>query len=303
MANSRVTKQVKARRPLHKSDHKYSRGVVAIIAGSKKYPGAGVLTVGGARRGGVGYVKVINKNSDATNLVLGNFPDVVPIDDLQNERVDALVVGPGATTIKSMPMKIPVVLDSGALALARSTKALRDPQQIVVVTPHEGELKSLGFSLAHNTESDISAHNTESDISTHDKVSSVSAHDKVSAVSSRNKKSMFALKEARITTAQRISDELNVITVLKGHRTVIAAPHCTPIIDTLGGPELAVAGSGDILAGLIGAFLASWKPVNFQEAQNTVAAAVHLHSQAGKHAARSHSVVVATDILESLAHC
>ena len=84
---------------------------------------------------------------------------------------------------------------------------------------------------------------------------------------------------------------------------MIAAPHCTPIIDTLGGPELAVAGSGDILAGLIGAFLASWKPVNFQEAQNTVAAAVHLHSQAGKHAARSHSVVVATDILESLAHC
>lgn len=267
MANSRVTKQVKARRPLHKSDHKYSRGVVAIIAGSKKYPGAGVLTVGGARRGGVGYVKFINKNSDATNLVLGNFPDVVPIDDLQNERVDALVVGPGATTIKSMPMKIPVVLDSGALVLARSTKALRDPQQIVVVTPHEGELKSLGFSLA------------------------------------QDKESAFALKEARITTAQRISDELNVITVLKGHRTVIAAPHCTPIIDTLGGPELAVAGSGDILAGLIGAFLASWKPVNFQEAQNTVAAAVHLHSQAGKHAARSHSVVVATDILESLAHC
>ena len=285
MANSRVTKQVKARRPLHKSDHKYSRGVVAIIAGSKKYPGAGVLTVGGARRGGVGYVKFINKNSDATNLVLGNFPDVVPIDDLQNERFDALVVGPGATTIKSMPMKIPVVLDSGALALARSTKALRDPQQIVVVTPHEGELESLGFSLAQDKESDISA------------------HDKVSAVSARNKKSAFALKEARITTAQRISDELNVITVLKGHRTVIAAPHCTPIIDTLGGPELAVAGSGDILAGLIGAFLASWKPVNFQEAQKTVAAAVHLHSQAGKHAARSHSVVVATDILESLAHC
>lgn len=285
MANSRVTKQVKARRPLHKSDHKYSRGVVAIIAGSKKYPGAGVLTVGGARRGGVGYVKFINKNSDATNLVLGNFPDVVPIDDLQNERVDALVVGPGATTIKSMPMKIPVVLDSGALALARSTKALRDPQQIVVVTPHEGELKSLGFSLAQDKESDISA------------------HDKVSSVSARDKKSAFALKEARITTAQRVSDELNVITVLKGHRTVIAAPHCTPIIDTLGGPELAVAGSGDILAGLIGAFLASWKPVNFQEAQNTVAAAVHLHSQAGKHAARSHSVVVATDILESLAHC
>jgi hydroxyethylthiazole kinase-like uncharacterized protein yjeF len=271
MTKARVTKQSKSRRPLKVSDHKYSRGVVAIIAGSKKYPGAGVLTVGGARRGGVGYVKYINKNSEATLLVLQQFPDVVPINDLHNERVDALVVGPGATTIKALPAAIPVVLDSGALSLARESRTRRDPNQIIVVTPHEGELKNLGFSIAENA----------------------------ALTSPLNE----ARDQARIETAQRIADQLNVIVVLKGHRTVIAAPHCTPTIDTLGGPELAVAGSGDILAGLIGAFLASWKPTNFQEAQNTVLAAVQLHSQAGNHAAKSHSAVVATDILESLAHC
>jgi len=39
------------RRKLDLNDNKYSRGVVAVAAGSKKYPGAAILTVGGARRG------------------------------------------------------------------------------------------------------------------------------------------------------------------------------------------------------------------------------------------------------------
>jgi NAD(P)H-hydrate repair Nnr-like enzyme with NAD(P)H-hydrate dehydratase domain len=96
---------------------------------------------------------------------------------------------------------------------------------------------------------------------------------------------------------------LQVIVVLKGKRTVVAAPDRKPIIDDLGGPELATAGSGDILAGLIGAFLASRKPVDLDAAQKVVANAVKLHSKAGKHAKKSRSAVVATDILESLAHC
>lgn len=271
MATKRNTTQVSrknvGRRPLQSSDHKYSRGVIAVIAGSRKYPGAGVLTVGGARRGGAGYVKYLNHNQQATALVLHQFPDVVPIDNLLNQRVDALVVGPGETSLRKLPANIPVVLDSGAFSLLGERKISRDPNQIIVVTPHEGELPKLGFRLEHQS------------------VSSV------------------LRQKQRVETAQKIADQLNVIVVLKGPRTIIAAPHSKPIIDTLGGPELAVAGSGDIVAGLIGAFLASWRPGNFHEAQNTVAGAVHLHSQAGKHAAKNHSVVVATDILESLAHC
>jgi NAD(P)H-hydrate epimerase len=111
------------------------------------------------------------------------------------------------------------------------------------------------------------------------------------------------LREKRISTAQKIADDLNVICVLKGNRTVIAAPHLPATINTNGGPELATAGSGDILAGLIGAYLASWKPTDHHEAQRVVSDAVHLHSAAGAHAARSKKSVVATDILESLAYC
>jgi len=239
-------------------DHKYSRGVVAIIAGSRLYPGAGVLTTGGARRGGAGYVKFLDFNTRATDLVLSAFPDVVPIKTVANQKIDSLVVGPGATTVKTLPDVIPVVLDSGALSLARSTRNKRKSDQLIVVTPHEGELTSLGYSMVDGHRKEI---------------------------------------------AQQISDELNVICVLKGHRTLIAAPHSSIMINTNGGPELATAGSGDILAGLIGAFLASWKPQSHEEAQKVVRDAVHLHSAAGAHAARNKKTVVATDILESLSYC
>jgi NAD(P)H-hydrate epimerase len=149
------------------------------------------------------------------------------------------------------------------------------------VTPHEGEINQLGYSLSTSNNSENS------------------------------------LVKARVEIAQKIADDLHVICVLKGHKTVIAAPRSAEQksqktvptkrpshrVDAVGGPELATAGSGDILAGLIGAFLASWKPMNFHEALNIVSAAVNLHSRAGKHAARHKRSVVATDILESLAHC
>ena len=269
-----------ARRPLKVNDHKYSRGVVAVIAGSKRFPGASLLTVGGARRGGAGYVKFMNSHQSITDMVVSTYPDVVPISSIIDEKIDALVVGPGATSIRKIPQAIPLLLDSGALGLARTRKkGVSDRNQIVVITPHEGELSALGFSLDKTTQS-------------------------------------TKVREAnRLEVAQRIADELHVICVLKGHRTIIAAPQIslpTPrgknsmkihFVDSVGGPELATAGSGDVLAGLIGAFLASWKPTNHHQALEVVAGAVNLHSRAGKHAARTHKGVVATDILESLAHC
>jgi NAD(P)H-hydrate repair Nnr-like enzyme with NAD(P)H-hydrate dehydratase domain len=214
--------------------------------------------------------------------VISHYPDVAPITSISNEKIDALVVGPGATTIRSLPEKIPVVLDSGALSLAGKTMASRDPEQIIVMTPHEGELGELGFSIP------------------------------------AYKGSQQAIDAQRKDVAQKIADQLNVICVLKGHRTVIAAPQRRILvnsklveskrpnlilIDATGGSELATAGSGDILAGLIGAFLASWKPLTYSDAQRVVRDAVQLHSAAGAHAARRKKSVVATDILESLAYC
>ena len=66
--------------PIAPTSHKYSRGIVGVIAGSNEYPGAAVLCTGGALRGGAGYIKFLNQSQRATDLVLNRFPEVVPVE-------------------------------------------------------------------------------------------------------------------------------------------------------------------------------------------------------------------------------
>ncbi len=228
--------------------NKYTRGVVGVCAGSEKFPGAAVLCVGGARRGGAGYVKFFAGSKSLSKLVTNNFPDVVTIDDFHDQKIDAIVVGPGNPKPIDIPSEIPLVLDSSSIAFV---DVKRNP--ITVLTPHEGELKYLGYTL-----------------------------------------------KSRNETAQRIANELGAILVLKGEASIVAAPNLSPLIDELGGVELSTAGSGDLLAGLIGSMLASWKPKSIAEAQKVVFKAVQMHSAAGKLARKRNNPVVATDILEAL---
>ncbi len=87
--------------------------------------------------------------------------------------------------------------------------------------------------------------------------------------------------------------------VLKGQRTLIADPGGEVIVNPTGTPGLATAGSGDILTGLIAAFLAQFPA---REVLRTVAAAVYLHGLAGELACDElgEQGMVATDILRHL---
>lgn len=228
--------------------NKYNRGVVGVVAGSDQYPGAAVLCVGGARRGGAGYVKYLKQSEIAASLVLNQFPDVVLVPSVE-APADAWVIGSGLACTNVLPEAGALVLDAGAL---RHVQRHRD--RIVVVTPHEGEAKAMGFDIAGD----------------------------------------------RRATALHMADELNVIVVLKGHRTVIAAPSGVFVEDQFGGPELSTAGTGDILAGLIGSMLASWKPANVEQAHDVVAKAVAMHGQAGAIAAKEFVPVTAMDVLAAL---
>jgi len=60
----------------------------------------------------------------------------------------------------------------------------------------------------------------------------------------------------RVGVAQKYANQNNVITVLKGHRTIIAIPNGEIYINPTGSPAMASAGMGDALAGIIGALLA-----------------------------------------------
>jgi len=245
---------------LDKSATKYSHGKVAILAGSAKYPGAAVLCVGGARRGGAGFINYLRREDEPSRLVISAYPDVVPITKASEFAGDCWVIGSGAPKLSrsfDFPESRFLVLDGEVMAIATNSNT-----PFTVITPHEGEAKKLGFEIT-----------------------------------GVGNKLALARKEAAIAMAKK----LHVIVVLKGQNTVIASPDGRSVIDRSGGSELATAGTGDILAGLIGSMLASWKPENLVETTQVVAKAVKLHGLAGALAAKSFAPVVATDVLDALA--
>lgn len=99
----------------------------------------------------------------------------------------------------------------------------------------------------------------------------------------------------RIAAARAAAAQFDAVVLLKGPGTVIADPGGSVLIDDLGGPELAVAGSGDVLAGLLGATLATGLP-----ALQAAAAATWLHSAAGRLAAEGGRPVTASALLAAI---
>jgi ADP-dependent NAD(P)H-hydrate dehydratase / NAD(P)H-hydrate epimerase len=61
----------------------------------------------------------------------------------------------------------------------------------------------------------------------------------------------------RLVAAQTLADRFGCVIVLKGSGSVIAAPQCVPCINASGNAKLATAGTGDVLAGMVGAFFAA----------------------------------------------
>jgi hydroxyethylthiazole kinase-like uncharacterized protein yjeF len=82
------------------------------------------------------------------------------------------------------------------------------------------------------------------------------------------------IQQQRLTAAQRMAQEFRCTVVLKGSGSVIAAPDQTPFINPTGNARLATAGTGDVLAGAIGAALAAGTP-----AFEAACGAVYLHGQ------------------------
>ncbi len=240
---------------LSKSSHKYSHGTVAVVAGSSEYSGAALLCVGGARRGGSGYINFVSPDQFIRDLVVRAYPDVVARTSIKGLEVDAWVIGSGSPKLGrrfAIPFSKYVVLDSVAMKYAERIHA-----EFVVITPHEGEARDLGFEIS-------------------------------------------AGDEGRQKSALAMAVALNCVVVLKGYHTIVASPEGLVVKDELGGPELATAGTGDILAGLIGSMLASWKPTNFNDLVVVVFKAISAHALAARAAATDLKPITSSDILQYL---
>jgi hydroxyethylthiazole kinase-like uncharacterized protein yjeF len=209
---------------------KYRRGVIGIVAGSDGYPGAALMSVGGALGTGPGMVRFVGTYGPA-HVVRLRWPEAVVTQITAGDadamraagRVQAWVVGPGLGTDPearklveaALASDVPVLLDADAITIvATEPDLLAKRERPTLLTPHAGELARL----------------TGAD------------RDWIEA------NRLAAVRDAART--------LGVTVLLKGSTTLVAEPDGAVRINTASTPYLATAGSGDVLSGVCGALLA-----------------------------------------------
>jgi len=252
-----------------RTSHKYTRGVLGIVAGSAQYPGAALLCTQAAAATGVGMIRYLGPQ-EICRLVNLSTPEAVCSQAAVGEsRVQAWLVGPGTSGDRDQQVRVrdalasglPVVADAGALD---SLPADLGPQ--VILTPHAGELVRI---LA---EQDVEVTREQVEASPSD----------------------FARLAAGLTGAT---------VLLKGAATVISSPSGALFTQDNATPWLATAGSGDTLAGILGALAATVQRDRLTEAglpepdhwAAVAAMAAAVHGIAGTEAAAG-GPVAASDI-------
>lgn len=225
--------------------HKGTFGRLLIVAGSLEYAGAALLTGLGAIRAGVGLACLATPEAVGTRL-LGLVPEMTAmllVEEApgltapagwrrlatETPGYKALVIGPGlgrqpATLRRTRnfitELRRPAVVDAdGLIALAEVQRWWPPISAPLVLTPHAGEFARLMRLPAGEVLADDD--------------------------------------EQRAEAAREAAARWGQVVVLKGAHTVIAAPNGELLRSDIATPALATAGSGDVLAGAIGAFLAA----------------------------------------------
>ena len=199
---------------------KFTGGVPGIVAGSRQYPGAAILCVGGAVNTRPGMVRYAGPQAPA---VVTRWPEVVAADDPSEAgTVQAWVAGPGMGTDDAsqsmlrhvMEFDGPVLVDADGLTmLAQTMSQLEDRRgRVTVLTPHGREFARLFPDLD---------------------------------------------PEDRLASVRTAAARSGAVVLLKGNRTLVADPDGRVAVNTSGTSWLATAGSGDVLSGIIGSLLAS----------------------------------------------
>ena len=209
----------------HRNVHKGTFGTLAIVGGAHGMVGAPLLAGRAAMKVGAGKVRVglvaLERPAvdvTALELMLADANAVIA-------EGDCLLIGPGLGTDavaldfleQALVVDKPLVLDADALNLLAKHSELR--------TKLRGRHRST-FATPHPAEAA-----------------------RILAIDTAK------VESDRLTAAQTLAHELNASVVLKGAGSVLAYPDGSFDINASGGPALATAGSGDVLAGILGAFV------------------------------------------------
>ncbi len=199
------------------STYKNQCGRIGVVAGSKGFIGAALMTSQGALRAGAGLVEVFVPE-EIYEIVAGAAPMeamVKPLHsyrDLLKEKIDVWALGPGLGKSRAAEIlelieeaKQPMVIDADGLnILADKVSGLRRCKGERLLTPHSGEMKRL-FPVK---------------------------------------------KETRAKTATKFCHRFPVTLLLKGSRTIVAERDRPLSYNTTGNPGMATGGMGDVLTGV-----------------------------------------------------
>jgi hydroxyethylthiazole kinase-like uncharacterized protein yjeF len=253
--------------------HKRSNGSVAVLGGSSGMSGAPILACRGAVRMGAGYA-TLGTTSAVEAVMSGLLPEVLSMivsdEDVLGpealkrfdpvlERADVLVIGPGLG--RGEPQRALVEESLAGLDLP-----------IVLDADGLNVLADSTDTLARDAPTVITPHPGE--------------------LAGLLGMSTAEVLDDRVDVAVRSAERWGCVVVLKGYRTIVAEPSGRGIVNPTGGPELATAGTGDVLSGAVAALLAAGVP-----AFSAAWAAVFVHGLAGSLAGTG---AVAWDVAEAL---
>jgi NAD(P)H-hydrate epimerase len=258
---------------------KFSSGVLGIVGGSTGMTGAPCMAAMAGQRTGAGYVTVFVPES--LNLIFEQrllevmsapLPDVdgaltregLPQLLERAQRCDALIVGPG------------IGRDESTQELVRELLAASD-KPLLVDADGLFAFNGNAEELRREAPLVITPHSGE--------------------LARLLGTTSDAVDAERLEHAQRAAETAGAVVVLKGSDTIVAAPGLPPLVNTLKAPGLATAGTGDVLSGVIGAYLT--KGLGPREA---AAAGVYAHSLAGREASERKGTnhMIAGDVIELL---
>ena len=259
--------------------NKYSRGKVTIVGGSKRYPGAVCLAACACQRMGAGYTEirthplnVAQANAYRASLVAGSWKQVCEKEYFTKKPLSqAYIVGPGMVEGKGVTetltqtildsAQVPVLIDGGALAVLATAKAREVCRQRFI----------------SNYATIITPHGGEAE----------------------HLAQLLGLENCDDEKrALQLARALGVTVVLKGPDTFISDGDDVYPLYT-GTPALAKAGTGDVLAGIIGALLAQ-----DLAAVDACMLGTELHALAGRRGSADLTPVslIAEDVIDYLPH-
>lgn len=268
--------------PVRKQEsNKGTYGRVFVVSGSPGMTGAGCLCAGAALRTGAGLV------------YLGVPSSLAPIFDAAVLEAVAIPLEEdrGYLSRKASDRILEKMRDATVAAVGPGLSVNGDIRHIVKRIVEEGERPVILDADALNALAD--------NVSVLKKLKApciITPHP--GEMARLTGKSVREVQENRLETARSFSAQWGAITVLKGSRTVIAAPTGEVFVNTTGNPGMATGGTGDVLTGMIAGLAAQGvKPLE------AAVCGVYLHGLAGDAAAeiKGEHGLIAGDLLDEIA--